>query len=84
MTTKAQHTKYDKAYNKAYSDAQAGGMANQECHEFAVDMATRASGVNRCQANRDGECEWNGCPQLKDGEPKQSGRHCPLDRGEEF
>lgn len=32
-----------------------------------------------CHANRDGECDWEQCPQLQDGEPLKSGRHCPLD-----
>lgn len=32
-----------------------------------------------CHANRDGDCSWSGCPQLRDGEPMKSGRHCPLD-----
>jgi hypothetical protein len=33
----------------------------------------------RCHADRDGECVHKDCPQLRDGEPKKSGRHCPLD-----
>ena len=34
-----------------------------------------------CQATRDdGDCDWSGCPQLRDGEPRKNGRHCPLDR----
>jgi hypothetical protein len=32
-----------------------------------------------CHADSDGECTWDGCPQLRDGEPKKSGRHCPYD-----
>lgn len=36
--------------------------------------------LERCQASRDGEvCAWSSCPQVLDGEPKKSGRHCPLD-----
>jgi hypothetical protein len=35
--------------------------------------------VQGCHANRDGDCGWEGCPQLRDDEPKLSGRHCPLD-----
>lgn len=34
-----------------------------------------------CHAARDGECFWEHCPQLLDGEPIKSGRHCPIDRG---
>ena len=33
----------------------------------------------RCHAARDGDCIWQHCPQLRDGEPAHSGRHCPLD-----
>ena len=33
----------------------------------------------RCQAGRDGDCEWKHCPQNRDGEPTRTGRHCPLD-----
>lgn len=32
-----------------------------------------------CAAARDGECAHERCPQLRDGEPAKSGRHCPLD-----
>lgn len=32
-----------------------------------------------CHADRDGDCTWVECPQLRDGEPEKSGRHCPLD-----
>jgi hypothetical protein len=34
---------------------------------------------NRCHGHEDGDCFWSGCPQLRDGEPEKSGRHCPLD-----
>jgi len=39
--------------------------------------------VVRCRSKMDGDCYWSGCPQLRDGEPEDSGRHCPLDRLEE-
>lgn len=32
-----------------------------------------------CAAGRDGECGHAQCPQLRDGEPRATGRHCPLD-----
>lgn len=32
-----------------------------------------------CHADRDGECSWVDCPQLRDGEPAKSGRSCPHD-----
>jgi hypothetical protein len=34
-----------------------------------------------CAAGRDGECSHSQCPQLRDNEPGKSGRHCPLDMG---
>ena len=33
-----------------------------------------------CAAGHDGECASPLCPQLRDGEPRRSGRHCPLDK----
>ncbi len=35
--------------------------------------------LRRCAASRDGECGDSRCPQLRDGEPGRTGRHCPLD-----
>lgn len=35
--------------------------------------------LSRCHANRDGDCCHAECPQLRDGEPRATGRHCPLD-----
>lgn len=35
-----------------------------------------------CHADHDSECTYEECPQLKDGEPEKSGRHCPFDLGE--
>lgn len=32
-----------------------------------------------CHADRDGECQWSECPQLRDNEPHKTGRHCPYD-----
>lgn len=33
-----------------------------------------------CHAGRDGDCFWEKCPQIRDGEPAKTGRHCPRDR----
>jgi hypothetical protein len=33
-----------------------------------------------CHSEEDGDCFWERCPQLRDGEPQKSGRHCPLDK----
>jgi hypothetical protein len=41
------------------------------------DMQARR--MTRCQADDDGYCEWSDCPQLREGEPARSGRHCPWD-----
>lgn len=32
-----------------------------------------------CKADRDGDCDWALCPQVRDNEPQSTGRHCPLD-----
>lgn len=32
----------------------------------------------RCHADRDGDCHWDECPQLRDKEPSASGRSCPI------
>lgn len=36
-----------------------------------------------CHAGKDGECNWDLCPQERDGEPKCSGRFCPFDKESE-
>ena len=36
----------------------------------------------KCHSAMDGECFWRRCPQNRDGEPKKTGRHCPLERFE--
>jgi hypothetical protein len=52
---------------------------------FTVERAapaaagTLAKPLTSCAAGRDGECGHTQCPQLRDGEPAKSGRHCPLD-----
>lgn len=47
----------------------------------AASRAANPERVNFCRAHKDGECGWDGCPQLREGEPARSGRHCPLDEG---
>ena len=32
-----------------------------------------------CHAGKDGDCTWEHCPQIRDGESARSGRHCPID-----
>lgn len=42
-----------------------------------------AAPLARCAADDDGDCNHAQCPQVRDGEPKRSGRSCPLYRGPE-
>lgn len=35
--------------------------------------------LTNCASDDDGDCAHTECPQLRDGEPRLSGRHCPLD-----
>lgn len=51
--------------------------ASSELVRVAFDP--NAAPIERCAAARDGECFHAQCPQLKDGEPVKSGRHCPID-----
>lgn len=37
-----------------------------------------------CHAELDGDCSWGHCPQLKDNEPRETGRSCPLWRQEDY
>jgi hypothetical protein len=31
-----------------------------------------------CHVDRDGECRWVDCPQIRDKEPETTDRSCPL------
>ena len=44
-----------------------------------VEVEARSGIVERCHADRDGDCNYPNCPQLRDKEPATSGRHCPID-----
>jgi hypothetical protein len=35
--------------------------------------------LERCHADRDGDCCAERCPQIRDHEPEKTGRHCPID-----
>lgn len=50
---------------------------------LAEFLERRAAG-ERCHGARDGDCFDTRCPQLRDGEPAKSGRHCPLDATEDW
>jgi hypothetical protein len=39
---------------------------------------------NECHGHEDSECAWKECPQIRDGEPEKSGRHCPLDNRDDL
>jgi hypothetical protein len=52
----------------------------QEGIELARELMNEKHEDETCYANRDGECYWSGCPQLRDNEPVRTGRHCPLDK----
>lgn len=54
------------------------GLAWLTAREVLTMRPTRSGGF-RCHAGRDGECSWMMCPQLRDGEPMATRRHCPLD-----
>jgi len=41
-------------------------------------MTQSSVSEEQCHAARDGDCIWKNCPQLRDGEPRASGRDCPL------
>lgn len=64
----------------------AGGVG-MNWYEWMLESATAAldtslnehGDVETCHADRDGDCSHAGCPQIRDGEPHKSGRHCPLD-----
>lgn len=53
---------------------------------FAEAEVARLNGapaaITRCAAARDGDCSHALCPQLRDGEPGKTGRHCPLDNNQ--
>ena len=67
--------------------AQHGGLPVPESDRVVVSASRQwwelIQRYKTCHANRDGDCTWADCPQLRDGEPQKSGRHCPVDSIEE-
>jgi hypothetical protein len=57
------------------------GKLNEEMPCLGCDACPREAApvLARCAAGRDGECSHVQCPQLRDNEPRATGRHCPLD-----
>ncbi len=47
----------------------------RELQEKVLDLTP----LLQCASHQDGDCHHRKCPQIKDGEPAKSGRHCPLD-----
>lgn len=46
--------------------------------DICVKLAFPPRFRGQCRSEEDGDCDWEGCPQLRDGEPAKSGRSCPL------
>jgi hypothetical protein len=59
---------------RTVTDAPAGGPLRRPVQE--PERVARPEPVG-CRAGRDGDCYWTKCPQLRDGEPRKSGRSCP-------
>ncbi len=66
----------ERAVSAAAAERRAAEAAWLTLVKPAVDEQRAKSG--RCQADRDGDCSWSGCPQVRDGEPAKSHRCCPL------
>lgn len=71
-----------------------GNKAKAQLNEIEISLSSKIASLweaaeeqerlnrgepRRCHAARDDECIWSMCPQNRDGEPRKSGRHCPLD-----
>lgn len=50
------------------------GLSSRDIPEPRVVIKPLA----RCASDNDGDCVHVQCPQLRDGEPKATGRSCPL------
>ena len=58
------------------------GERFRECNEGRAQTIAnneKYEDRERCHAASDGECDAPTCPQLRDGEPAKTGRHCPID-----
>lgn len=44
----------------------------------SVDLPPSPFTLTHCASDNDGDCVHAQCPQLRDGEPKATGRSCPL------
>jgi hypothetical protein len=64
--------------------ARTHGLTLRELGEDAVPerltpFRKQRAAEGHCMSNREGDCSWAECPQLRDGEPERSGQHCPRD-----
>lgn len=76
------------SYDQAVAEMTTHQLANQQPGAQPPAMTGREkpeapTELKRCAAGQDGECCHELCPQNRDGEPKRSGRHCPLDVAED-
>ena len=58
-------------------DGNLANLSDLESGDTVGSMPTVPT--NLCHSDRDGECNWKDCPQIRDKEPETTGRHCPLD-----
>lgn len=66
---------------ESLGDNRAFAMVNAD---VVLNMKPTRAGGFRCHAGKDGECHWVMCPQLRDGEPEATHRHCPLDAASDY
>jgi len=59
---------------------QRGPAVLDDGRELLARYGASLPGDDHCHAHQDGDCTWEKCPQIRDGEPQKSGRHCPLDK----
>ena len=64
--------------------AQGVGVAHDQdtLLSAAEDIETLTNALKvfgHCRSGKDGDCFWEHCPQVRDGESYKSGRHCPHD-----
>lgn len=74
------------AFHTAHDEAESGDFrVYSPDHQWQAMLAAapEVGSLLRCAAARDGECNHAQCPQLRDGEPENSGRHCPIDNWDE-
>lgn len=76
-TTSTTYLPYQRGRAVVGLDLERASLVQEIANATAVPSAVLVEG---CHAGRDGECHWKECPQIADGEPEASGRHCPLDR----